>query len=195
MKHLLLMGLTLSVLSFGSVAMATEASKADAGPIDFKMESDTIEITAIVKEVDHKNRIITIEGPEGNLLTTTVDDDVQNFNKIKKGDKVDIELYESVAFLLEKNDPKKDVIRKTTKITWNGVTKKKKPVKVETEKIQQIVDVDKVNKQKSTITVTGIKGVPVEVKVKDPKNLEGIEKGDQIGIEYNKMIAVDVRRK
>jgi len=190
----LIMGLALTTLFWGTVVSAEEA-KVDPGPAKFKQETSITEITATVKSVDQANRMVTLEGPQGNLLTTKVDDDVENFKKVKVGDKVDIQLYESLALSVKKNEVKKDIMKKTTVTTMNATTSKKKPIKVETEQVHQIVDITKVNKDKGTVTIIGVKGMPVDVKVEDPKNLEGLKKGDQVEITYTESVAFEVRKK
>jgi len=192
MKKFLILGLALSMASVATVAKAVDAP---AEPAKFKLESSVTDITATVKEVDHKARTVTLEGPAGNLISTKVDDDVENFNKVKKGDKVDIQLYESMAISVKKNDPKKDVMKTTTKKVITAKTKEKKPIKVEIEETKQIADITKVNIKKGTVTLIGVKGMPVEIKVKEPKNLEGIKKGDQVEITYTESVAFEVRKK
>ncbi len=194
MKYSLVLGATLTLTMFATGAMATDP-KVDLGPAKFKIESTTSEITATVVGVDHENRVITIKGPEGNTLTTKVDDDVLNFKKVKKGDKVEIEMYQSTAVSLKKNAKKMDIVQEKTQTVLNAVTKKKKPVKVETEQVRQIADITAVNAAKGTVTLVGLTGEPVEISVKDPKNLEGVQKGDQVEIIYTEAVAYEVTKK
>lgn len=194
MKVVSLLAGILAVTLFSTGAMA-EDSKVDLGPAEFKVESSITEVTAKVTGIDHEKRIITLEGPGGNTMTTKVDDDVMNLKKVKKGDMVDIEMMQSTALVLKKNEKKQDVIQEKKMTTYNAVTKKKKPVKVETEQIRQIADITGVNKEKGTVMLKGITGEPVEVKVQDPKNLEGVEKGDQVEIIYTESVAFEVTKK
>lgn len=195
MKHFLIMGLALTIFSMGSTALAEESKLLDKGPIDFKMESQTTQLTAMVEAIDYNTRIVTLKGPEGNIITTKVDDDVENLDKVKKGDKVDIEFYKALALKVHKNDPKKNITKTTTTTTWNTINKHKKPIKVEAEEIRQTTDITAVDPQKGTVTLVGVKNTPVEVKVKDPKNLEGVKAGDQLDITWIESVAVDVLRK
>lgn len=182
-------------LSLFSTRAIAEEPKVDLGPSEFKVESSITEVAAKVTAIDHEKRMITLEGPGGNTLTTKVDDDVMNFKKIKKGDMVDIEMMQSTALVLKKNEKKQDVVKEKKMTTYNAVTKKKKPVKVETEQIRQIADITGVNQEKGTVMLVGITGQPTEVKVQDPKSLEGVKKGDQVEIIYTESVAFEVTKK
>jgi hypothetical protein len=194
MKCFSLLAGFLAAILFSTGAMAEE-SNVDLGPAKFKVESSITEVSAKVTGIDHEKRIITLEGPDGNTMTTKVDDDVMNFKKIKKGNMVDIEMMQSTALVLKKNEKRQDVIKEKKMTTYNAVTKKKKPVKVETEQVRQIADITGVNKEKGTVMLVGIAGQPTEVKVQDPKSLEDVKKGDQVEIIYTESVAFEVTKK
>lgn len=50
--------------------------------------SGTERISSEVIKVDVKNRKITLKGPEGNVITMNVPDEVKRLNEIKKGDHI-----------------------------------------------------------------------------------------------------------
>jgi hypothetical protein len=178
-----------------TAAIAEEGKPAvDQGPATFGLESNVTEISAKVVAIDHKNRIVTLEGPEGNTLTTKVDDDVENLDKVKNGDMVDIQLYEALAWSLKKAGQKE---KPTTEKTQTVLTAKAngKPIKVETDKVTIIATIQKVDKKKETVTLKGPEGKVSTIKVKNPKNLEGVAKGDQVEISYTESVAFTVKKK
>ncbi len=61
----------------------------------------TIEATAVVKEIDHASRTVTLEGPQ-KTLTVMVDKSATNFDKVKIGDMVNIEVVETLAIAVTK---------------------------------------------------------------------------------------------
>jgi hypothetical protein len=63
------------------------------------------EVTATVEKIDYKNRMITLKGPEGKLLTTQVDPSATRFNEVKKGDMIYMQFTEGLAIRVE--TPKK----------------------------------------------------------------------------------------
>jgi Cu/Ag efflux protein CusF len=58
--------------------------------------ANTQTLTAKVTAIDHKTRVVTLTGPKGNSLTFEVGPDVQNLDKVKKGDEVVVSYTESL---------------------------------------------------------------------------------------------------
>lgn len=61
---------------------------------------NTKQVTATVQSIDYQNRLVTLKGPEGNLVTLKVDPSVQNFNQVKQGDQVVATFTEALALSL-----------------------------------------------------------------------------------------------
>ncbi len=61
-----------------------------------------IEATATVEAVDMTNRLVTIKGPEGRLVTIRAGEEVKNLPQVKVGDKVNIKYYEGTALNIHK---------------------------------------------------------------------------------------------
>jgi hypothetical protein len=62
------------------------------------------ELTADVKEIDYKQRTITLKGPEGNVSTFKVDPSVKDFEKVKKGDEINIRHTETLTISVDKSE-------------------------------------------------------------------------------------------
>ena len=60
------------------------------------------EITAIVEAIDYAKRRVTLRGPLGNERTVDVGDEVENLDRIKKGDEVVVRHTEAVAIDITK---------------------------------------------------------------------------------------------
>ena len=56
-----------------------------------------VEATATVTAVDMENKLVTIQGPEGNSTVVQVTEQVKNLPQVKIGDKVNIKYYRSAA--------------------------------------------------------------------------------------------------
>lgn len=194
MKKLSILGLSFLVLLLASGVKAATENKADLGPATFGSESKIVEVTAKVVSIDQATRIISLEGPQGNTLTTKVDDDVEGLDKVKKGDLVDIQYYESMAWSLKKAGEKETPTKEVTNSTITAQTGKK-PLKIETENVRLVTTVEKIDKKNETVTLKGPEGGTKTIKVKEPKNLEGVKKGDQVVINYTESVAVDVKKK
>ena len=59
--------------------------------------ADTVTLTATVTAIDYDTRMITLQGPEGNTITTRVDESARRFNEVKQGDQVVVRYTRAVA--------------------------------------------------------------------------------------------------
>jgi hypothetical protein len=187
--------LSFVLLAVFSLAVTAQAATEPAPAVGPEGEELTVsEVTGKVTAIDHEKRIVTVEGPTGNLWTTKVDDDVPNLKKVKKGDHVNIVVAESLAWSVIKTKVIPEPAKLVTTHTIVG-TYHKKPMKVETEKVKlyaKLTDIDKAN---GTVTLLGPEGNSVTIKVKDPTNLTKVKKGEIVEIDYTEAVAVDVTKK
>jgi hypothetical protein len=58
--------------------------------------------SAIVDQIDHENRTLTLRSPEGNRIAVKVSPDVSEFNHLKTGDTVVAQFTEGLVFDLQK---------------------------------------------------------------------------------------------
>jgi hypothetical protein len=58
---------------------------------------DTIEVSARVEKIDYEKRLITLNGPEGNVRTLKVDPAVKRLNEVKVGDDIVLRHTQSIA--------------------------------------------------------------------------------------------------
>ncbi len=179
------------VFCFTSIAFAQgkTAAKAADKPIGGAIIEVT-KITAIVDKIDLKTRMITLKGPQGNLVTFKVNDDVKNLDKVKEGDKVVAKYLESVAVFVRKTSDPPSV----GELDAVGVAPKgAKPglVMVQTDEIT--AKVNAVDVKKRTITLTGPEGKTKKFKVdKSVQKLGEIKKGDDITLRVTQALAIDV---
>ena len=62
--------------------------------------SDTMTLTATITAIDYDTRMITLQGPEGNTLTTRVDESAKRFNDVKRGDQVVVRITRAFAIMV-----------------------------------------------------------------------------------------------
>ena len=60
------------------------------------------QIAGVVDTIDYSGRILSIRGPEGNVLAIKVSDDVPDLEKLEKGDRISVEYTESLAMRMIK---------------------------------------------------------------------------------------------
>jgi len=66
----------------------------------------TLQLSAIVEDIDYKARTVVLRGPKGNTRTVRVDPVAKRFNEVKKGDLITFKLTEAVALSVTKPESK-----------------------------------------------------------------------------------------
>jgi hypothetical protein len=79
---------------------ATSAQTVEVAPKGAKpgmVAAQTQTIVAEVKEIDQKNRLLTVQGPRGGIVTVKVPAELKTFDGLKKGDMISAQYTEAVA--------------------------------------------------------------------------------------------------
>ncbi|HSD97537.1 MAG TPA: hypothetical protein VLB06_10390 [Sulfuricaulis sp.] len=99
---------TLEKVSDTNVAgQVTEVERAPAGAKPGAWAMQTSSIVATVLEIDTKNRLLTVQGPKGGIVTVKVPADMKTFDSLKKGDKISAVYSEAVAISVKTPTKKK----------------------------------------------------------------------------------------
>jgi hypothetical protein len=72
------------------------------GQMPCGLVANTVEVTANVEAIDYQNRTITLQGPQGSVKTFKVDQSVQRFDQIRKGDQVVVNYTEALLIAVVK---------------------------------------------------------------------------------------------
>lgn len=65
---------------------------------------DVMDVRAVVEDIDYENRTVDLRGTYGNIITVEVDERVENFHNIKKGDVVSAQYTEAMAISVRPAD-------------------------------------------------------------------------------------------
>ena len=172
-----------------SPAIAQQATPAKA-PLQIKdaeARIDAMKITAVVTAIDAKNRIVTLQGPEGNEFAVLADAAVKNFAQIKVGDRLVVEYIQAVALDFQKGDG----IRMMSSIDDSARAKAgQRPGAAAMRKVTVVTNIWAVDQAKGTVLVRGPFGHFTEVKLKDPGLLGGVKVGDQMKVTYTDAVAI-----
>jgi len=87
-----------------SLIVGGASTRAPEGQKPEGVENKVINVMAVVEDIDYENRTVDLRGPRGNVITVEVDDDVENFKNIKKGDEVTATYTEAVAISVRPAD-------------------------------------------------------------------------------------------
>jgi len=151
-------------------------------------ESERVVTTlATVVSVDPDHRKITLKGPQGNTITCTVGERVQNLRQVKDGDQVTVTYQEAAAV---------KVVKKAEKAERDEVViqapEGAKPGGVVAEQTTITAEIVGIDKAMGTITLKGQDGDVTTVAVRHPDRLAGLKVGDLLWISYSQALAVSV---
>ena len=180
----------------GALALALAASPAfadnsadQAGGKPMAERSATMHATGTVSAIDKSARIVTVKTDAGEKRSVQVGPEVTGFDKLKVGDKVDVEYTESIAVSMLPPGSKPSASEKSAAMkTGKGAGMAGKQVSISAK----VVSVDPAA---NTITFKGPKGNVETVDVQDPENqakLPSIKPGQVMQFTYTEAMAVSV---
>ena len=150
--------------------------------------SEVVTVKATVTALDLPTRMITLKGPKGNSITFHVSDDVKRLPEVKVGDIVVVKYYESYAIKVTKPGAPAAAAVVAAATAKPGEPPSAAVVKQESIKAK----ITAIGKHKESVTLKGPEGNSVTIKVKNPKNLDGVKVGDDVEITYTEALAVAV---
>jgi len=172
------------VMSFLGVGCAADQTKPAVE------RSSLVTAKATVEALNLENRLITLKGPKGDVVTFRVDESVKNLPQVKVGDQVVAKYYESVAVRIAK--PGESLATETSGLS--SAKPGEMPEAVAARQVTVTASVEAIDKQAPSITLKGPEGNVVTVIVRDPKNLEKVKVGDNLAITYTEAVAISVER-
>ena len=149
-----------------------------------------VTVTATVKKIDQKSRIVTLLGPDGQEIVFRAGDEVRNLAQVKRGDHVQATYYESLVIQVLKPGTAKPGIK--TASDTDRAELGEKPGAAAAESTQVVATVVSVDKKKSTVTLKGPRGNVKTLPVKNPVHLDAVKAGDLVEVTYTEAIGIDV---
>ena len=176
------------VLAVGSSALA-QAPSTSTTPMPAKAEGAVVKVRGTISAIDKENRTITLKGPRGRTVTLDVQDP-SKLDVVKVGDPVVGTYVEAIAVQVHpagSSAPSATVSesRATSKPGENPAGAIRREVTI-TGKIT------KIDRKTQHVTLQGPRGGQETLKVKDPKNLEGVKVGDLVEITYLQALVVEL---
>jgi Cu/Ag efflux protein CusF len=184
-------GVLFATMATGWAQAPTTTEKAPAPATKDKMpggrEAAGVKVHGTVDAVDKEKGTVTLKGPKGRTVTLAVKDK-SKLDVIKVGDPVVATYIEAVAFQVRKagsGAPGMSVKeeRATSKPGEN-------PAGAVARQVTVTATIDAIDKKAHTVTIKGPEGNAETIKVKNPKNLEGVKVGDLVDITYAQALAV-----
>lgn len=181
-------------------ACAAEVAPPAAPTVDTKIaatktggvRSQAVTIRATVEKVDQKSRRVKLVGFDGTKETITVGPEVKNLAQVKKGDVVVVTYFQAAAFdVLKKGEKGEDPTAVAGAVTAEPG---EKPGGLAAEVHTMVVDVLKLDPDKSTATVRGPEGDVVTIDIRNPVVFQKVKVGDKVQVTLAEAMAVDVQK-
>ena len=195
MKTRFKMGMFLAGIGGGALALALSAapafaeSGADQAGMPSAGRSSTVHASGKVTAIDKGSRTVTVKTDSGETRSFQVSPDIQAFDKLKKGDKIDVDYTESIAIAMLPAGTKLSASEKTAAAkTGTGMGGAGKQITMSAE----IISVDTAN---NTVTLKGPKGRVETVEVQDPDNqakLPSLKPGQVMQFTYTEATVVSL---
>jgi hypothetical protein len=191
------MMLSVCGLALGAVTMdgpvfaqtGTQGAQGSAGsqaaPPPAALEEELVTIPVTVDGIDKKNRTMTVRTADGERIPLTVGPDVQNFDSLKKGDKVDIDYYRAVAVRVIPGGAAAGTASQTTTAPGG-----KGPQATSSGHVTSV------NRSEHTMKVKGDHGKSQTMSVRDPSvqdQLQGVKPGDVVEVTYTEAVVAAIR--
>jgi hypothetical protein len=188
-KKLFELAMAVVALALASPALA-QTPKESPAKLPSGGMSEAVMVTATVQAVDLKARTVTLKGPKGKVETIKVDPSIRSLDKLKVGDEVVAKYYEALAW---------DVKKAGQSTMKPGITEAaaagREPgagTAIGERKVRMVVTITAIDASAQTVTVKEPDGPTSVIKVKNPKNLEGVNVGDQVEVTFTQAMAVSL---
>jgi len=190
-------GVFLMVLGIGAFAQEKKgeaASPEKSAPAEKKPTVEKEKVTTVkatVEAIDLQNRVVTLKGPKGNVFDLKVGEKVKNLPQVKVGDELVVKYYESIVLKVMSPGPAEGVKKSEAVV---AAKPGERPSGAVARQVTLTATVQDISPQKTYVTLRGPEGKSVDVKVRDPKNLENVKVGDQVIITYTEGMAISVEK-
>lgn len=181
-------------LGFGLSACASESEPPLRQPgepiVSGTVEERTESMQAYVIEVDQEQRMLAVQDLEGNMVTLEVGPEVRNFDQIEVGDRISAEYREAVAFAVRRPGEAQPGVTESARV--ERAAPGEKPAAGAEETVTVTTTLESIEADRTAVTLREPNGDLLTVRVRDPENLENVQVGDRVQIEYSRAVAVSV---
>lgn len=188
-----LFGIGLATSTAMGVAHGQAQDKPTSAPT--AMMAEKMSASATVKKVDTGKRKLVLQDQQGEEFTVKVDESVKNFDAIKKGDKVQLDYFESVSLGLKKAAPGEKPSATETVAAARDAGKL--PGGIVARQITANVMVQKVDTTEHKLTIKGPQGNMHTIHVTDPSmqaELGKLKQGDMVRATFTEAVAIRVEQ-
>lgn len=188
--------LCLSALLAGCTCPCTkEAAPPPRAELDAPLPSgvvgeNLVHATAVVKAVNQKTRMVTLQRSDGSEIKFKAGEEVRNLPQVKVGDEVKVTYYESLAYEVKKpgeGTPGTEVVEGAGRAKLG-----EKPGAAAGRATTMTATIAGIDKAAGTVTLKTPEGELNTVKARNPANLDRVTVGDLVEITYTEAFGISV---
>ena len=156
------------------------------------IEGELIVVTATVRAIDKKNRVVTLKFPDGKEKKVKCGAEVRNFPQIRIGDEVKAQFLESVELVVSGPGAKPSAEHETeTARAPLG----KKPGFAAIDAVEVTATVQAIDYQTRDVTLLGPEGKTFKLKAgPEVKRLNDVKQGDTVSARLTKAVSITVSK-
>ena len=152
---------------------------------------DAVEAVITVVEVNRETRTVTFRGPGGKLADFAVPPEAQNLDQVQPGAKFRVQYLQSVAVAIKKGGAASSSAGRTVKLAPKGDT----PGGIVVNMRQITGVVESIDYATRMLSVRGPEGrLLIFTAAEDVQDLEQLQTGDTIAVEYTESLAMRMVR-
>ena len=187
----MLRSLSLALVFSLAVVFSAFAGQEQNAPKPGGVVVDVTEVSGEVTAVDYQKKMVTLKGPEGNIITLHAKN-ARNLNKVKIGDMVNAKFIESLAVFVQKaGSPPSAEQAQAVSLAPKG----EMPAGVVAQTTQITANVEAIDYKNRTVTLKGPEGGVRTIKVgNNVKRLDEVKVGDQVVLRITEALALDVTK-
>lgn len=157
-----------------------------------KGEAGLIVVTATVKAIDKKKRVVTLKYPDGKEAKIKCGPEVRNFAQIKVGDEVKAEMLESVELFIA-DEAEKPAAEHTSEVA--RAPKGAKPGFAAVDSVEVKATVQSIDYKAREVVLKGPEGKLQKIKVGPAvKRLNEVKQGDTVVARMTKAVSITVSK-
>ena len=187
-RHKIAMGVLVAAMLAGPVAAQTGMVAVGSAPGKASM-AETVDVKGTITAIDAETRAVGLMGEGGNEVSITAGPEVRNFDQLKVGDTVALELTQALTLELKKGSTA--VISRTDDVAGARAEPGEQPAGVIGRKVTVMAEVTAKDAEARTVTLRGPER-SIELPVQDPAQFALISVGDRVEATYVEAVAVSV---
>lgn len=152
--------------------------------------TQSMTISAVVDEINHETRVVTVTKSDGESLTFTASEDARNLDQVTVGDVLVAEYMETVSVEVLANDGMEPEAAQASAMARTKKGEMPGAAAMETTIITATVE--EINIEMNTFKLKGPDGTVEEYVARNPENLKRAAVGDLVVITMTSAVAISV---